>query len=509
MKPVKSPRVGAVRPSQLMFSHGVGALVDLPNFSAVVAGLDDWDTTHQQTLVERRLLAAVQQMPNMAQVEALRTAPWLEETRNPFDDWARVGVPVVPFPRWMRCTGCNLLIPIDSGLLDLKHEPYRPDRTRFVHNCRSDGKPPLAVPARFVTACADGHLDEFPWIEFCHYKQPCSGKPQVRLNEIGGSRSTDVQLECVTCGQKMHLSQAFGEPGRRTMPQMPRATSAPQAVRAVRLHAPAPRGAARRVERLVSRDEVGAVAAGRARPDRAARREALDRSRRGPVARRARCSRQVLACSQGVRRARSRSRVDARRAATPGRDRRCRARSISSDPSGRCFRIRARRRCPTTSVSASRPCPRASAGLLERTVLVERLRVVTAMCGFTRIDGPDSGVAGDERGGAVRATGARAAQMGSGRGGTRRRCLRPAVGGRRRRVGSARRGLRRASRRCVAVTSAGGSVADSILRSAGMGARYVLLHSLAHALATELALECGYSPASVQERIYAREPGGT
>lgn len=41
MKPVKSPRVGAVRPSQLMFSHGVGALVDLPNFSAVVAGLDD------------------------------------------------------------------------------------------------------------------------------------------------------------------------------------------------------------------------------------------------------------------------------------------------------------------------------------------------------------------------------------------------------------------------------------------------------------------------------------
>jgi len=164
-----------------MFSHGVGALVDLPNFSAVVAGLDDWDTTCQQTLVERRLLAAVRQMPNMEQVDALRTAPWLEETRNPFDDWARVGVTVVPFPRWMRCTGCNLLIPIDSGLLDLKHEPYRPDRTRFVHNCRSGGRPPLAVPARFVTACQDGHLDEFPWIEFCHYKQACSGKPQVRL----------------------------------------------------------------------------------------------------------------------------------------------------------------------------------------------------------------------------------------------------------------------------------------------------------------------------------------
>src|SRR5690606_14514849 len=49
MKPLASPRVGAVRPSQLMFSHGVGALIDLPNFSAVVLGLDEWDATHQQT----------------------------------------------------------------------------------------------------------------------------------------------------------------------------------------------------------------------------------------------------------------------------------------------------------------------------------------------------------------------------------------------------------------------------------------------------------------------------
>src|SRR4029077_5839444 len=38
------------------------------------------------------------------------------------------------------------------------------------------------------------------------------------------------------------------------------------------------------------------------------------------------------------------------------------------------------------------------------------------------------------------------------------------------------------------------------------GVRYVLLHSLAHSLVNELALECGYSPASLHERIYAREP---
>jgi len=39
------------------------------------------------------------------------------------------------------------------------------------------------------------------------------------------------------------------------------------------------------------------------------------------------------------------------------------------------------------------------------------------------------------------------------------------------------------------------------------GERYVLLHSLSHALINELAIECGYSAASISERIYSRRPG--
>ena len=39
------------------------------------------------------------------------------------------------------------------------------------------------------------------------------------------------------------------------------------------------------------------------------------------------------------------------------------------------------------------------------------------------------------------------------------------------------------------------------------GERYVLLHSLSHALINELAIECGYSSASIAERIYSRSLG--
>ena len=41
-----------------------------------------------------------------------------------------------------------------------------------------------------------------------------------------------------------------------------------------------------------------------------------------------------------------------------------------------------------------------------------------------------------------------------------------------------------------------------------VGERYVLLHSLAHALINEFSLECGYAAASIRERIYSEEPGG-
>ena len=38
--------VGDLRPSQLIFTFGVGAVLDLPNLSGLILGLDDWDTRY-------------------------------------------------------------------------------------------------------------------------------------------------------------------------------------------------------------------------------------------------------------------------------------------------------------------------------------------------------------------------------------------------------------------------------------------------------------------------------
>lgn len=159
-------RVGELRPSQILFSFGVGAVLDLPNLSAMVMGLEDWNT--QQGVVElgeQRLLAAIRRELGQ-QVKKLLAPPIPSEdatSANPFDEYTRVGIPVAPFPGWMVCPRCHLLAPL-YPYFQLKENPYRPDQTSYVHvNCpKGHKKDPTAIPSRFLVSCDRGHLDDFP-----------------------------------------------------------------------------------------------------------------------------------------------------------------------------------------------------------------------------------------------------------------------------------------------------------------------------------------------------------
>src|ERR1035437_3228537 len=154
-------RVGELRPNQLLHTYGVGAVADLPNLSVVIAGLDDWELADSLIVTEQRLLAAVRALLG-PQVETLRTPPYKPESSDPFGDWARVGVPVKLFPRWLRCsdTRCNRLAPVESRLFDLLTAPWRPERNRHVHSSPGHGyNRPTAVAARLRLACTHGPPD--------------------------------------------------------------------------------------------------------------------------------------------------------------------------------------------------------------------------------------------------------------------------------------------------------------------------------------------------------------
>lgn len=218
--------VGEVRPSQLLWTYGPGALIDLPSLSVVTLGIDRWEKDRCQPIQEARLLSAVRKVLG-EQVDNLRMPPFQQS--EIVDRWsaeANIGVPVRPFPRWLRCVKCGLLSPFEAGLFEIKENRFRPERTRFVHkDCagsKKDGKRKAkdadAVPARFLLACGNGHLDDFPWHYFVHGgNSPCKGT--LRFFESGASLQTEnLWVKCDTCSASRSLAQAFGKAGKENLP---------------------------------------------------------------------------------------------------------------------------------------------------------------------------------------------------------------------------------------------------------------------------------------------------
>ena len=218
---MRKSEVGEVRPSQTLTTFGIGSLVDLPNMSVIVMGMDDWPSAHSIEISEERLLRSAQSILG-AQVTRFLTPPRGPESKgsqtNWFDESRQIGIPVAPFPRWMVCSKCRLLAPISSGLFDPKVYPYRADRACYLHNCTTQGRPPLVVPARFMVTCEHGHLDDFPWVEFVH-QGPTNCKGLLYLYEVGASgEALDVEVKCEGCGVRRRMGQAFGPNNRTVMP---------------------------------------------------------------------------------------------------------------------------------------------------------------------------------------------------------------------------------------------------------------------------------------------------
>ena len=203
--------LGDLRPSQLIYTFGVGALLDLPNMSALIMGLDDWDTRYTSEITEERLLGTLQK----------RLGPQLQKLVLPpmtFDEDGRdptappIGVPVAPFPRWLRCPLCGALATIESGMFQLVQDQYRPDKTRYVHgNCGGGSKnPPTAFPVRFLVACREGHLSDFPWIEYVHNGVTPCRPSRLTMREFGAAGdASDIIIKCHECNRERRMGDAF------------------------------------------------------------------------------------------------------------------------------------------------------------------------------------------------------------------------------------------------------------------------------------------------------------
>ncbi len=169
----------SVRAAQAVLQYGVGAMVDFPDQTLVTAAPEYWGGVSR--IYDHRFAKALG-----VQYFALPT-----------------NIAYSRFPEWYFCPKCRKFQPLKKWISEyrkganpkiLERDPHMAEHMQCP-KCHQD-----LVVARIVTVCQDGHLNDFPWVKWVHAKskkQICSN-PELKF-KTGASGTEGLEGLSVTC----------------------------------------------------------------------------------------------------------------------------------------------------------------------------------------------------------------------------------------------------------------------------------------------------------------------
>ena len=203
--------IGEIRRSAVIMTYAPGSVMDMraegAPVSGVSAGLEEWDRNasldsqdfRNQKIIERRLCKKLGK-------RYFRLPPVLvEKFRKKDDNRYQPALVARRFPEWLQCPVCDRIGPArlwdqDAG------RAYR-----YCASC-SAGQPGnrkvYVVPVRFVIACKSGHLDEFPWHWWLRHRETCGNRSFLELRSLGPGLA-GLDLRCPECGASRSLDGIF------------------------------------------------------------------------------------------------------------------------------------------------------------------------------------------------------------------------------------------------------------------------------------------------------------
>src|SRR5580704_6580195 len=211
-----------VRLSRVVGVFGPGAMLDLPERSVLVQGLDHWEMfgTGAFDVIEEPRLARLlhQRLSDDGRLVADRP-PELRTPPIDAGDPRRIspGIKATVFPRWFACDAISGDPPNRRRLA--RFQDLEPPK-RFEHK-GDDGKRRKASPIRFVCGCENEHLQDIDWRRIVHQNfrgqdtagtgGPC--REQMWLEDSGTSADPrDTRIVC-DCSASLSLEELF-QPGR-------------------------------------------------------------------------------------------------------------------------------------------------------------------------------------------------------------------------------------------------------------------------------------------------------
>jgi hypothetical protein len=159
----------AVRRTQVVTTYGVGAMIATREESVMVAGLDFWPVG----------------VPDLNEPRLERRLGVNGFVQPPAGDGA-ASLPVVRFPLMHHCPECDAL----GRYWELADGGSTTCRICAVG----------LVPSRFVVACESGHIDDFPYMQWLHQGATWQPSCRMKLTTKGVSAALrDVIVSC-SCG---------------------------------------------------------------------------------------------------------------------------------------------------------------------------------------------------------------------------------------------------------------------------------------------------------------------
>jgi hypothetical protein len=189
----KIARRRPVRRAQLISPFGVGAITNFRNDEALMcAGLDRWFSSPPDPALiikEERLQARLQcdhfvKPPDFGDGEGT----------------SKVKIPYVRFPGWHYCPRCFRMS---------KAEIFG-EQPRCGH-CPTKGPQRRMIPVRVVVICRAGHIEDFPFQDWI--KCACSSTDRQLYFKAGRSSASlaGIKISCGRCKRERNLAGSFAE----------------------------------------------------------------------------------------------------------------------------------------------------------------------------------------------------------------------------------------------------------------------------------------------------------
>ena len=216
-RPRRAPKVGQLRPSQVITTYGPGSMVDLPNGAVMVACLDTWTRGERiwDLNLENKLGGlAIYKLPTFNPPPSAQADPG-----------TTFGISVIRFPFFGFCptTGAPC------------HNRTVPGRTyqRLIRNyrctfCSTTPRPGVpnafdpteTIPVRFVAVCENGHITDFPWKAYAGCACNFGDEELFLVTDDSRSGLSGLAVECARCGSTRSLAGGLGNlrfpcPGHR------------------------------------------------------------------------------------------------------------------------------------------------------------------------------------------------------------------------------------------------------------------------------------------------------